>query len=189
MSGPVDNYKYRELWASTPGARHRYLLQLRWWLLPEIPTTPLRGSAIDVFFKFRGGCCRRYQQHLPRGPPSTSSLTSVVAATGDIGSTPKAPPSMSSLASVVAADGDTSNTTLGGPPSMSSSASVVAAVRDTGSTPRGVSHRRVLQLQWWLLPEIPVAPPRGPAVDVFFNFGGGYYRYPEIPVAPPGVRH
>jgi hypothetical protein len=190
MSGPVDNYKYRELWASTPGARHRYLLQLRWWLLPEIPTTPLRGSAIDVFFNFGGGCCRRYQQHLPRGPPSTSSSTSVVGAAEDTGSTPRAPPSMSSLASVVAADGDTDNTALGGPtidvffsfgggccqrywhhpqggqPSTCSLASVVVAA---GSTSQGPCHRRLLQLRWWLLPVSgdTSSTPRGPPLMSF----------------------
>jgi hypothetical protein len=59
-------------------ARHRRLLHLRWWLLPDfgqhpqevrhrhlqlwwwpllkIPTTPLRGPVIDVFFIFGGGC-------------------------------------------------------------------------------------------------------------------------------------
>jgi hypothetical protein len=46
-----------------PGAHHQCLLQLRWWLLPELPTTPPKGGAIDV------------------------SSTSVVATTGATGST------------------------------------------------------------------------------------------------------
>jgi hypothetical protein len=40
--------------ASTPqGARHRRL-QLRWWPLPDLPPTPPRGPAINVF-NFGGG--------------------------------------------------------------------------------------------------------------------------------------
>jgi hypothetical protein len=27
--------------------------------------------------------------------------------------------------------------------------------------------------QWWPLPDPPAAPPRGPAIDVFYNFSGG----------------
>jgi hypothetical protein len=111
--------------STSQGAHHRRLLQLRWWLLPEIPTAPLRGPAIDVFFNFGGGCCRRYQEHLPGAPPSTSSSTSMVAAAGG-----------------------------------------------TDSTSQGPRHRCLLQLRWWLLPEIPAAPPRGPTIDVFFNFSG-----------------
>jgi hypothetical protein len=65
---------------------------------------------------------------------------------------------------------------LGAPPSMSSSTSVVAATEATGSTPKGARHRHLLQLQWWLLSELPATPPREPAIDVFFNFGGGSYR-------------
>jgi hypothetical protein len=128
--------------STSQGAHHRCLLQLRWWLLPEIPTAPLRGPAIDVFFNFGGGCCRRYQQHLPGAPPSTSSSTSMVA-------------------------------TAGG----------------TDSTSQGPRHRCLLQFRWWLLPEIPATPPRGPTIDVFFNFSGGYcWRYRQhLPVTPPST--
>jgi hypothetical protein len=38
--------------------------------------------------------------------------------------------------------------------------------------------------RWWPLPEIPAAPPRGPAIDVF-NFSGGRCR----PATPTGAHH
>jgi hypothetical protein len=62
---------------------------------------------------------------------------------------------------------------VGAPPSTSST-SVVATVGPTDSTPQGVRHRR-LQLWWWPLSDMPPAPLRGPAIDVF-NFSGGRYR-------------
>jgi hypothetical protein len=65
---------------------------------------------------------------------------------------------------------------LGGLPLMSSSTSVVAAAGNTDSTPQGACHRCLLQLRWWLLAEILTAPPGGPTINVFINFGGGYYR-------------
>jgi hypothetical protein len=45
----------------------------------------------------------------------------------------------------------------------------VAAAGPAASTPQGARHQR-LQLRWWPLPDIPTAPPWGPAID-FFNFG------------------
>jgi hypothetical protein len=80
---------------------------------------------------------------------------------------------MSSSTSVVAADKNNDSTPRGAT-SMSSSTSVVDAAENTDSTPKGGRHRRLLQLRWWLLPEILAASPRGPAIDVFFNFSGGY---------------
>jgi hypothetical protein len=62
---------------------------------------------------------------------------------------------------------------------------VVAATGDTGSTPHEARHR-CLQLQWWPLPEIPAAPPTGPAINVF-NIDGGRYR--TCRQHPQGVRH
>jgi hypothetical protein len=64
----------------------------------------------------------------------------------------------------------------GGPPSTSSLTSVVAAVGATDGTSQGAHHRHLLQHRWWLLSELSAAPPRGAAIDVFFNFGSGYYR-------------
>jgi hypothetical protein len=82
---------------------------------------------------------------------------------------------------------------------MSSSTSVVVAVGPASSTlkgptidvffnfggdccrthqqhpPRGPSSTSS-QLQWWLLPDPPTAPPKGPAFDVFCNFSGGHCR-------------
>jgi hypothetical protein len=51
---------------STPQeARHRRL-QLWWWPLLDLPTTPPRGPAIDVS-NSGGGCYRKSRQH-PQGP-------------------------------------------------------------------------------------------------------------------------
>jgi hypothetical protein len=66
-----------------------------------------------------------------------------------------------------------------------SSTSVVAAVGPAASTPQGVRHRR-LQLRWWPLSDLPSAPPRGSAIDVF-NFDGGRCR--TCRQHPQGVRH
>jgi hypothetical protein len=96
-----------------PGVSHRHL-QLRWWPLPEIPTAPPRGGAtIDVFI-FGGGHCRKSRQH-PLGGPSSTSSTSVVATAGH-----------------------------------------------PANTPHG-GHHRPLQHQWWPLPDLPTSPPRGPS--------------------------
>jgi hypothetical protein len=51
---------------------------------------------------------------------------------------------------------------------------LVAAVGDIDNTPQGACHRR-LQLQWWPVSDLPPAPPRRPAIDVF-NFGGCHCR-------------
>jgi hypothetical protein len=122
---------------------------------------------------------------LPRGPPSTSSSTLVVATTELVGSTlqggrherllhlrwwplvdPLAaplgdPPYVSSSSSVVAAAGLV-GTPPGGPPLTSSTSSVVAVARPTGSTTHKPHHRCLLHLQWWLLLDLPVAHRRGP---------------------------
>jgi hypothetical protein len=72
---------------------------------------------------------------------------------------------------------------VGAPPSTSST-SVVATVGPTDSTPQGVRHRR-LQLWWWPLSDMPPAPLRGPAIDVF-NFSGGRCRiYSQHPLGSP----
>jgi hypothetical protein len=39
----------------TQGARHQRRLQPRWWMLPDPPTVPPSGPAIDVFFNLDGG--------------------------------------------------------------------------------------------------------------------------------------
>jgi hypothetical protein len=73
--------------------------------------SPPKGPAIDVFFNFSGGCCRSYRQHLPRGPPSTSSSTSVVVTVGATGNTSQGRlSSSSSSTSVVPAVGSTDGT-------------------------------------------------------------------------------
>jgi hypothetical protein len=40
------------------GARHRRLLQLRWWPLLDPSAAPPKGPAINVFSNFGGSCCR-----------------------------------------------------------------------------------------------------------------------------------
>jgi hypothetical protein len=62
----------------------------------------------------------------------------------------------------------------GGPPSMSSSTSTVETTGPTDSAPQD-AHHRCLQYQWWMLPNPPAAPPRGQAIDIFFNLSGGRY--------------
>jgi hypothetical protein len=54
---------------------------------------------------------------------------------------------------------------------MSSLTSVVAADGTPDSTPHGGGHRRLAQLRRWPLPELPTAPPRGPAIDIRLNLG------------------
>jgi hypothetical protein len=53
---------------------------------------------------------------------------------------------------------------------------MVAAAGLVGSTPQEVRHRRLLQLRWWPLLDTLAAPHMGPAIDVFFNIGGGHSR-------------
>jgi hypothetical protein len=53
--------------------------------------------------------------------------------------------------------------------SSTSPTSVVAAIGDIDSTPQEARHRRLFQLRWWSLPDIPIAPPRGPIVNVWLN--------------------
>jgi hypothetical protein len=155
--------------STTQGAHHR-CLELRWWLLPDLPPAPPRGPAIDVF-SFGGSRCLTCRQHPTGGLPSMPSPL-VVAAAKPAASSPQwahhrclqllwwplpdlppAPP--------------------GGPPSTSST-SVVATVGPAASTPQGAHHRH-LQLWWWSLSNLPPAPPKGPTIDVF-NFGGGRCR-------------
>jgi hypothetical protein len=93
--------------------------------------------------------------------------------------------------------------TPGGPPSTSPTL-VVATAGPTNSIAQGGHHRR-LQLRWWPLLDLLIAPPRGSTIDVS-NFGGGRYRtchqhpqvarhrrlqlwwwpLPDLPTAPPG---
>jgi hypothetical protein len=50
------------------GPQHRYRLQTRWWTLPDPPTTPLGGPAIDIIFKLGGERCRTHEQRPLGGP-------------------------------------------------------------------------------------------------------------------------
>jgi hypothetical protein len=54
---------------------------------------------------------------------------------------------------------------------LTSPASVVVVTGPAASNPQGVRHRR-LQHRWWPLPDLPSAPPMGPAINVF-NIAGG----------------
>jgi hypothetical protein len=50
---------------------------------------------------------------------------------------------------------------------------MVAAAGAPGSTPRGPAVERLHRLRWWLLPELPAAPPRGLPSNVFIDYDGG----------------
>jgi hypothetical protein len=59
-------------------------------------------------------------------------------------------------------------------------------IRGQGQHPQGPRHRRLLQLCWRLLSEILAAPPKGLAIEIFFNLGGGCYRrYQQHPEGAP----
>jgi hypothetical protein len=61
---------------------------------------------------------------------------------------------------------------------------VVVTVGHATSTPQGVRHQR-LQLRWWPLPDMPPAPSRRSAIDIF-NFGDGRCRtYRQHPLGSP----
>jgi hypothetical protein len=147
-------------------------------------STP-RGPTINVFFSFGGGRCRKYQQH-PQGAGHRRLLHLRWWLLPDFDQHPPGGPQSMSSTSVVVTVRNTDSTPRG-PPSTSSLASLVAAAKNIDSTPQGARHRRLVQLSWWPLPEIPIALPRGPAIDVFFNFGGGHYR--KYRQHPQGPRH
>jgi hypothetical protein len=133
--------RYRTCRQHPQGARHRRL-QLWWWPLSGLPIATPRGPTIDVF-NIGGGCCWTCHQH-PLGGPAidVSSFGG-----GRCRTCHQHPP--------------------GGQPSTSST-SVVAAAENPNSNPQGIHHQR-LQLRWWPLPKILIAPPKGPAVDVCLN--------------------
>jgi hypothetical protein len=143
---------------SKPQGAHHRRLQLRRWPLPGLPTAPLGGH------------------------PSTSP-TPVVAAARPTDSTPRGP-----TIDVFNSSGGRCRTCRqqppGGLPSMSPTP-VVATAEPADSNPQW-GHHRCLQLQWWPLPDLPTAPPMGPAIDVS-NFGGGCCR--TCRQHPPRARH
>jgi hypothetical protein len=152
MSLARSNTHLGKRWIMTPSkgarCRHRRLHQLWWWPLQDPPAAPLRG------------------------PPSMSSSTSMWPLLDPPVASPKGP-----AINVFFVFG-------GG------------RCQTHRQHPQGVRHRHLLQLQWWPLPDPPTAPPRGPpltpsltsvvatagltgstpkgpTIDVFFNFGGG----------------
>jgi hypothetical protein len=132
--------------STSQGTRHQRLHQLQRWPLLELPTAPPRGPAIDVFINFGGGRWQSYQQHLLGGSRSTSSSTSMVAATGAPDITSQGPRHQRlhqlrwwPLPKLPA-------TPPGGPPSTSCSTTVVATIGTPGSIPQGASHRRLVKL-------------------------------------------
>jgi hypothetical protein len=143
-------------------------------------STP-RGPAIDVS-NFSGGRCRTCRQHPPGGRHRRLQLR-----WWPLPDMPTAP-SRGPAIDVSNFGGGCCRTCRqhppGGPPSTSST-SMVAAVRHASSTPQGAYYRR-LQLQWWLLPDLPAAPLKGPTIDVS-NFAGGYCR--TYRQHPPRARH
>jgi hypothetical protein len=133
-----------------------------------------------------------YRQHPPGGPPSTSS-TSVVAAVGLPTASPRGP-----AINVFNFGGGCCRSTNSTPrgPANDVFISSGGCCWPSASTPQGAHHRH-LQLQWRPLPVyrhnppggppsvsstsvvatvgLPIATPRGPAIDVF-NFGGDRCR-------------
>jgi hypothetical protein len=133
------------------------------------------------------------------GPPSTSSSTSVVATAGPVSSAPHgarhwrplqtrwwplsdpsaAPPKGPTIDVFFNLGGGHCWTHRKRPPR--------GATIDSGQHPPGGRHRRPLQPRWWPLPNPSAAPPRVPAIDVFFNLGGGGCRTRRQ--HPQGARH
>jgi hypothetical protein len=151
------------------GACHR-CLHLWWWPLPNLQPAPPSGPTIDVF-NFGGGHCRTCRQH-----PQGAHHRPLQLRWWPLSDLPPAPPRGPTIG-IFNFGGGRCRTYLKHPlrgPPLTSSTSVVAAAKLAARTPKG-AHRRRLQLQWWLLPNLPPAPPGGPAIDVF-GFGGGRCR-------------
>jgi hypothetical protein len=175
-------------------ARHRRLLQHRWWTLPDLPSAPPRGSTIDAFFILGGGRCQTRRQHTLGGPPSMTSSTSVVNAAELANSAAKGTRHQRLLQPRWWPLSNPPASPPGGPPSMSFSTSVVDAAGPAGSASQGpaidaffnlgdghywtslqppqVGHHRCLQHRWWTMSDPRGSAPRGPANDVFFNLNG-----------------
>jgi hypothetical protein len=118
------------------GARRRRLRQLRWWPLPELPTAS------------------------PRGPPSMSSSTTMVAAVGAPDSTPRGP----AIDVFINYDGGRCRSSRQHPQGPAIDVFINydgGRCRSSRQHPQGVRHRRLHQLRWWPLPELLTAPPGG----------------------------
>jgi hypothetical protein len=115
---------------------------------------PPKGSAIDVFINFGGGCCRRSRQHLPAAPPSMSSSTLVVATAG-------APDSTSQ-----------------GVRHRRLHPLQWWLLSELSGAPLRARHRRFHQLRWWPLPKLAIAPPppKGPTINLLLNNDDGRCR-------------
>jgi hypothetical protein len=169
---------------------------------------PLKGPTINDIFKLGGGRCRTPATP-PRGPPLTSSLTSVVDAAGPTGSAPRGTPSTSSSSLMANAVGPACSAPKG---------PTIDIIFKLGGGhcwtcwqhPQGGRHRRRLQPRWWTLSDPPVAPPRGqpltlssnlmtdavgrpssasqgPSINVIFKLGGE--RCQTRRQHPSGARH
>jgi hypothetical protein len=103
------------------------------------------------------------------GTPQGQLLLSMSSPVGTDIQTKSAPTNITKM--MVGPAGITGNTSQGGLPSMSPSTMMVGATGPTGNTSQA-PHRCLLQQQWWMLPDPPAAPSRGPAIDVSFNNGG-----------------
>jgi hypothetical protein len=60
-SSPSVVAAVRPTGSAPEGARHRHLLYLRWWPLPDPLVAHPRGATINIFFIFSGGHCRTCQ--------------------------------------------------------------------------------------------------------------------------------
>jgi hypothetical protein len=192
-----------------------------------VPDTGIasQGPAIDDIFSNNNSktmvAAAGPTDSIPYGPRHRCLAVKVVATAEPTGSTPRGgPPSTASLTSVVATIGSTTSTLQGAhhrhllqlwwwplpnPPAACPRGPVINAFynfsggpsRIHQQHPRGAHDRRLLQLHWWPLPDPLAAPPRGPpsmssiislvattrsagstprgpTINVLYNFGGGH---------------
>jgi hypothetical protein len=145
------------------GGRHRRLLQPQWWTLPDPPAAPRHRCLLQP----------RWSTLLdpPTMPPRGPTIDVIFNLNGGRYRTHRQRPQ--------------------GVPPLTYSTSVVDAAGPTGSAPQGARHQRRLQPRWWTMLDLPAAPPRGPAIDVYFNChrrlatSGSHYQY-LLPTSPMG---
>jgi hypothetical protein len=174
--------------------------QTRWSMLPDPPAVPSRGCTIDVVFKLSGGRCQTYRQPAPRrpaidvvvnlgggrcwthqqrplgGPPSTSSSK---LGSGCCRTHRQHPPGGSHqrrLRPQWWTLSDPPAAPLGAPPSMSSSKFSSRSCQTCRQHPQGPHHRCHLQNSVAEAARPVGSTPRGPAIDIILNLGGGRCR-------------
>jgi hypothetical protein len=89
---------------------------------------------------------------------------------------------------MVVATGPT-NSILQGPHHRHLALKVVTVAEPTGNTPQGAHHRRLLTNSMVAAAGPTNSTPKSPAIDVFYNFGGGHYQThrQHPPRGPPSM--